>query len=552
MANKTIITIITTALFAFVTKSSAQNLKHSDPQVETAVAATEAEATKVAEKAVAVEAAETKETVETAAKTIELTLADALQILNANNNTIKQADNAVEMAKATNQKLNALWFPHLSVSGMYAHMSQNIESRNNMGKLISEDGNVLTPIKEALGGSLPTSQELAGILGKLFPHLGQEQIIGIIQKVGTTINEFASALSASTLTVPIIDKNVASMDVMASWPVFTGGKRIYSSKIGKLMIEQAENLKDLTYDNQALLLINAYYTLKLSMHVVEVKEENVKTMTLLYNDALKLKDAGMINRAELLTAQVAAENAARELENAKNSVSVVDKAIKNLLKIDDSTARISLINPVTDYANTTNLLPDEEYFNNLVYQNSKALKAIELKKSSLKNQRKIAASGYMPNAAVFAKQNLYSYHLPGYISPKTVLGAGLSWNLFDGLSREANIKLADKAITEAEITKDKTYDQITLGVRNYLTQAEDAMYNLKTLETTLQLCNELIEIRQKSFKEGMSTANDVVTAQTSLSNAKLATSLAKYQYSVSLANLMVLCGIGYEFVENVN
>ena len=181
---------------------------------------------------------------------IELTLSDALQILNAHNNTIKQADNAVEMAKATNQKLNALWFPHLSASGMYAHMSQNIESRNNMGKLISEDGNVLTPIKEALGGSLPTSQELAGILEKLFPHLGQEQIIGIIQKVGTTINEFASALSASTLTVPIIDKNVASMDVMASWPVFTGGKRIFSSKIGKLMIEQAENLRDLTYDNQ--------------------------------------------------------------------------------------------------------------------------------------------------------------------------------------------------------------------------------------------------------------------------------------------------------------
>ena len=269
------------------------------------------------------------------------------------------------------------------------------------------------------------------------------------------------------------------------------------------MIEQAENLRDLTYDNQTLLLINAYYTLKLSMHVVEVKEENVKTMTLLYNDALKLKDAGMINKAELLTAQVAAENASRELESAKNSVSVVDKAIKNLLKIDDSTARISLINPVTDYANTTNLLPDEEYFNNLVHQNSKALKAIELKKSSLKNQRKIAASGYMPNVAVFAKQNLYSYHLPGYISPKTVLGAGLSWNLFDGLSREANIKLADKAITEAEITKDKTYDQITLGVRSYLTQAEDAMYNLKTLQTTLQLCNELIEIRQKSFKEGM-------------------------------------------------
>lgn len=546
MAKKTVITIITTALLAFVTKGSAQNFKHSDPQVETAVTAELTKTKKVAETVKATE------TVDAAAKTIELTLADALQILNAHNNTIKQADNAVEMAKATNQKLNALWFPHLSASGMYAHMSQNIESRNNMGKLISEDGNVLTPIKEALGGSLPTSQELAGILEKLFPHLGQEQIIGIIQKVGTTINEFASALSASTLTVPIIDKNVASMDVMASWPVFTGGKRIFSSKIGKLMIEQAENLRDLTYDNQTLLLINAYYTLKLSMHVVEVKEENVKTMTLLYNDALKLKDAGMINKAELLTAQVAAENAAREFESAKNSVSVVDKAIKNLLKIDDSTARISLINPVTDYANTTNLLPDEEYFNNLVHQNSKALKAIELKKSSLKNQRKIAASGYMPNVAVFAKQNLYSYHLPGYISPKTVLGAGLSWNLFDGLSREANIKLADKAITEAEITKDKTYDQITLGVRSYLTQAEDAMYNLKTLQTTLQLCNELIEIRQKSFKEGMSTANDVVTAQTALSNAKLATSLAKYQYSVSLANLMVICGIGYEFVESVN
>lgn len=50
----------------------------------------------------------------------------------------------------------------------------------------------------------------------------------------------------------------------------------------------------------------------------------------------------------------------------------------------------------------------------------------------------------------------------------------------------------------------------------------------------------------------MATTTEVVTAQTTLDNAKLATSLAKYRYSVALANLMVLCGIGHEFIESVN
>ena len=480
---------------------------------------------------------------------VELRLSDAIAIMQANNNSIKQADKAVEIAKITRQKLNSLWFPFLSATGMYTHFSQDIKTKNTIGEIASEDGNILTPIKEALDGKVPSAQELVGILNQIFPSIGAQEIAGILQKVGSTIQTFANQISSATISVPIIDQNIASADLLATWPVFTGGKRIYSSKIGTKLVEQAENLKGITNESQTMLLISAYYSLKLSKEVIAVREQNLKSMTMLYNDAVKLKDAGMINKAEMLAAQVAMENAIREYENSNNAVKLVNKALKNMLNLKDSCSTISNVVPTTGYSNIV-LIPDESYFNEQLLQNSKSLYAIELQEEVVKNRRRMAVSGYMPNIGVYAKQNVYSYHMPKNLAPRTVLGAGVVWNIFDGLNREMDIKLADAAMDELAVAKDKIYNELTLAVRAYLTQTQDAVYNIKALESTIELCNELINVRQKSFKEGMSTTTDVVNAQTALANAQLANSLAYFQYSVSLANLMIIWGIGEEYLGN--
>ena len=76
---------------------------------------------------------------------------------------------------------------------------------------------------------------------------------------------------------------------------------------------------------------------------------------------------------------------------------------------------------------------------------------------------------------------------------------------------------------------------------------QNAMDNIKALNSTLAMGEELVRVRVKSFKEGMATSTDVVDAEVLLAKVKLAFLLAFYQYDVALANLLSVCGIPESF-----
>ena len=63
------------------------------------------------------------------------------------------------------------------------------------------------------------------------------------------------------------------------------------------------------------MLIESYFGLRLGQRVVEVKTETYNSLKIHYDQALKLEQQGMINRAERLVAQVSMEEAKRELDS---------------------------------------------------------------------------------------------------------------------------------------------------------------------------------------------------------------------------------------------
>lgn len=63
---------------------------------------------------------------------------------------------------------------------------------------------------------------------------------------------------------------------------------------------------------------------------------------------------------------------------------------------------------------------------------------------------------------------------------------------------------------------------LQVGVDKFYSQMQNAMDNVKALNTTLEMSNELVRIREKSFKEGMATSSDVVDAEVVLSKVKTA------------------------------
>lgn len=436
--------------------------------------------------------------------TINLSLEQSMELLQKSNRSIRIAGKEVELARNEHQKLNSFWYPSVGAAGAFVHMSNPVEVRQPLDQFTG-------PVKDFVHSIIPDDQFISSILDKI----GQ-----------------------NALTLPLISQNITSIDANITWPLFTGGKRIFANKIGKTMVDIAEVNRAQISANQKSLLIESYFGLRLGQQVVVVKEATYNSLRTHYDQALKLEQNGMINRAERLFAQVSMDEAKRELESARKDLEVAQQALKSLINMD---ADKNLFTTTALFIN--NNIPSAEYFKELIPQNNYIVNQLKLQENIAGNELKINRTAYLPTIALFGKQTLYSNGLDKYLMPRTMIGVGFTWNIFDGLNREKKIRQARLTSQTLTIGKDKAISELKVGVDKYHSQLQNALDNVEALNTTFEMTEELVRIRKKSFQEGMATSTEVVDAEVMLSKVKTAFLLAYYQYDVALINLLSLCGI---------
>ena len=310
------------------------------------------------------------------------------------------------------------------------------------------------------------------------------------------ISAVLDKIGANTLVFPLTPRNLTTVDLSAEWVLFSGGKRFRATNIGRTMVDLARENRAQTAASQQNLLAESYYGLRLAQQVIAVREETYKGLQKHYENALKLEAAGMIDKAGRLFAQVNMDEAKRALEAARKEETVVQSALKVLLNKKD-----------TD----ENIVPTSPLFMN---------------------------DSLPPKMLFDMSVNSGNYMLIGF-----------TWNLFDGLDREKKIRQSKLTQQTLALGKMKARDDLAVGVDKLYTQLEKAQDNVKALNATIELSEELVRIRKKSFTEGMATSTEVIDAETMLANVKVARLAAYYEYDVALMNLLSLCGTPEQFVN---
>ena len=434
-----------------------------------------------------------------------LTLQEAAEWMNRNNPTLQMADKAVGIARGERQKLNAFWYPMLNASGMVVHLSNKVEVKQPLSTYTE-------PAKEWIQSVIP----------------GEQLISSILNQVGNY-----------TLSVPLLQRNLTTIDATISWPVFTGGKRLYASRIGNRLVDIAQVGQA---ETRALLqteLVETYYALQLANKILEVKEQTYQSLQQHYDHALKLEANGLITKAERLFAEVNRQEAKREWETARNEREVAHQALCSLLNLQEKSTDILPVSPLF----VTENLPDSLYFKSLIPITNYAMNRIRLEESIVENRLRISKSAYFPTIALLGKQTLYAHNLPCNLMPRTLIGIGFTWNLFDGLNREADVRVSRLAKETIALEKEKAENALDVLVQKLYSELKEAQDEASTLHTTIAMSEELLRIRRKSFEEGMATSTEVVDAEVMLSNVRIAMLLAHYQFDVSLASLCSVCGV---------
>ena len=419
--------------------------------------------------------------------------------------SLKAADAQVQMAREEQRKASALWWPQLQGEGMYAHLSEEIEVRQPLSQFTN-------PAKAYVQSIIPSEQLVSGLLDEIGQY---------------------------TLTFPLIPQNIASVGLTAEWVAFSGGKRLLARRMAQQLTQVAQTVSEEVEATQIALLTERYYALVLATEATAVCRERSEVLRHHYADALRLESAGLIDKAMRLSAQVAMEEAERELQHALTTEQVEQQALKRLLGI---TSEASLILPTSPLAPLAPLLTESDY-QAAMSNNNYGLHALYIEEQMTQAELRMGQSDYLPDIALFGKQTLYAHGLPSNLLPRTIVGVGFTWNLFDGLHRERAIAQSRLERQSLAYTREHTEAALSTTVSELYATLTRTLADTRVLTTTIALNEELARMRRIAFAEGMATSTEVVDAENALSQARLDLLSAYYLYRITLTNLQALCGI---------
>ncbi|MHA6611254.1 TolC family protein [Photobacterium damselae] len=438
-----------------------------------------------------------------------VSFSQAWQTVVSQNEGLAAERTKVEQAKYLQDAAWDLNLPQVSVGANYTRLDDNIE---------------ISP--SDLFSSMPASGTDAG---KVISQLAEQ----LSKLTGTDFN--------SLFTSQITDKDVFTSSIRAIWPIFTGGRINAAQAIAEGKTEEAKYMlamkKQATYED----LSRFYFGVVLAEQVYKTRQEVEAGLKQHFEHAVKLQQQGQIARVERLQAEAAYDKARVETQKSKRDLEIVQVALTKLLNAS------SPITPTTTLF-TNEQLPNLDSFLSQTLTTYPGLHLLDAKRKQANGLIDVEKGKYYPEVYLYGNYNIYDGHsLAAELTPDWAVGVGVNIPLIDNTGRSGKLKAAHSAVSQVNHLQAQAKQDLSVLVEKTYKEANQALEEYQGLQSSLNLANENVRLREKAFSQGLSTSLDVVDAELFLASIKTQRLAASYQYITSLTRLLAISGQMSEF-----
>ncbi|HIF9328843.1 TPA: TolC family protein [Photobacterium damselae] len=438
-----------------------------------------------------------------------VSFSQAWQTVVSQNEGLAAERTKVDQAKYLQDAAWDLNLPQVSVGANYTRLDDNIE---------------ISP--SDLFSSMPASGTDAG---KVISQLAEQ----LSKLTGTDFN--------SLFTSQITDKDVFTSSIRAIWPIFTGGRINAAQAIAEGKTEEAKYMlamkKQATYED----LSRFYFGVVLAEQVYKTRQEVEAGLKQHFEHAVKLQQQGQIARVERLQAEAAYDKAKVETQKSKRDLEIVQVALTKLLNAN------SPITPTTTLF-TNEQLPNLDSFLSQTLTTYPGLHLLDAKRKQANGLIDVEKGKYYPEVYLYGNYNIYDGHsLAAELTPDWAVGVGVNIPLIDNTGRSGKLKAAHSAVSQVNHLQAQAKQDLSVLVEKTYKEANQALEEYQGLQSSLNLANENVRLREKAFSQGLSTSLDVVDAELFLASIKTQRLAASYQYITSLTRLLAISGQMSEF-----
>ncbi|EGR4178612.1 TolC family protein [Vibrio cholerae] len=332
----------------------------------------------------------------------------------------------------------------------------------------------------------------------------------------------------------ITERDIFTSSIRAIWTIFTGGRITAAQDAAAGKEEEAQSQLAMEIQAQYEDLAKYYFSVVLAKEVLATRIAVEEGLTQHRDNALKLEQQGQIAHVERLQADASLDKAKVERKKAQKTLDIAQSALTQILGATETVEPSGML-----FINTS--LPPMHAFIEQTLNTYPGLSLLDAKEKQASSLIKAEQGKYYPEVYLYGDYSLHEDDsLASQMKPDWLVGVGVNIPLIENTGRSEQVKAANSAVNQVRYLKAQAKQDLSVLVEKTYLEAEQALEEVTGLNSSLNLAQENLRLRQKAFSQGLSTSVDVVDAELYLASIRTQQSLASFNYLISLNKLLAL------------
>lgn len=308
---------------------------------------------------------------------------------------------------------------------------------------------------------------------------------------------------------------------------------LYERKAAKAKMIAYQLQSERTVEYIQLEVSKAYMQLQLAYKAVSV----LSTARATANANLKLVEnylkQGLVQKTDVLNMQIRVNEVSNQFQYAKSNIQNASDYLGFLLNED---VKNKIYKPSDELENSIALTA-------IVTEVPQSRKDIQAMVQSTSAYQKIYMSSkmnFLPRLNAFGSYEMYDQTLFGTKANGYIVGAQLSWNVFDGYRSIGKMAKAKADFQKAALEAEQYKKQSQLEASKTNRQLQDAENKVKLSQLAFEQSKEAYRIRQNRFVQGLEKTTDLLQSETQMIQKQLEELQAVFEYNFTKQYLQFL------------
>ena len=340
-----------------------------------------------------------------------------------------------------------------------------------------------------------------------------------------------SDFDPNLLNNPAITKNFATkIEVLQPLINVDGmyGRQAAKSKMEafQLQTERTQEYLELEVNKAFMQLQLAYKAVAVLTKANQTADANLKLITNYFNQ-------GILQKTDLLSVQVRVNEIKNQLQYAKTNVQNASDYLAFLLN-EDTTNKV--YKPLESLDNSIAI----ETVNTTLSGNRKDIQALDKATQAYEKMVLSNKMSFLPRLNAFGSYELYDTTLLGTKAKGYVVGAQLSWSVFDGFKSIGKLEKAQADFQKSTLESQQYKAQSQLELNKTNRQLKDAENKVNLSQLAFQQSQEAYRIRSNRFAQGLEKTTDLLQSETQMAQKELELLQAVFEYDFTKEYLQFL------------